>query len=570
MNKSLNTSWVGSLLKIGSLLVLVAAGGCQSLGTWWQNGKRVGPNYGGVNAPVANSFSEVDSPQIDPSSVIDAQWWRVFNDPELDFLIERVVQENLSLKAASWRIAEARAQRNIAMANLFPQSQATTGNLTHNQSSTNTDGFNTFVPITTTNWSVGFDAAWEVDLWGRIRRSIDAADANLCANVKDYDFILITLIGDVASLYINIRAIDERLELARKNVESQQGSLDIATTRFEGGRTSKLDVVQAESNLAATQALIPQLELAQRQFLNALAVLLAVPPSDIQSLGDQGGKVPEIPPAVIVGIPAELIMRRPDIRASEHRLRAQFEQIGIAEAELYPTFSVSGSLGYQAGKLSDLIESGSYNGVIAPGFRWNILNYGRLRNGVRVEQARVNQLCNDFRNTVLDAQREVEDGIVEFLKNSERYQFDKKNEEANRESVELSIAQYKEGKTDFGRVFVVQSGLVQAQDQLVATKANIALGLVETYKALGGGWEIRQGNNVAGFANGVANPPMQPSFDDVLAPDPVPAPTPLDGEQGEAVVPFLGQRNRSRRISPVMSFARNARQSPVQQTARVR
>ena len=463
---------------------------------------------------MANKYSNTDSPQIDFSRIPDTRWWRVFNDPDLDLLISRLYQENLTLKSAACRIAESRAQRNIVAANLFPQSQAATSDFVHNQSSTNSDGFAPFVPITTSNWSVGFDASWEIDLWGKIRRGITSADANICANIKDYDFILVTLIGDVASLYINIRSLDERLELARKNVESLRGSFEIADKRFDAGRTSKLDVVQAESNLAATQALIPQLELARRQSLNSLAVLLAIPPSEIEFLSENSGKLPEIPPSVIVGIPADLVCRRPDVQAAERRLAAQFEQIGIAEAEFYPTFAISGTLGYQAGKLSDLIQSGSYNGTIAPGFRWNILNYGRLLNGVRVEEARVKQLCYDFQNTVLSAQREVEDGIVEFIKNSERYVHDKVNEKANRESLELSVAQYKEGETDFGRVFVVQSSLVQAQDQLVATKANIALGLIETYKALGGGWEIRCEGGVGPFeyvmdGNSEFAPPIQ-------------------------------------------------------------
>ncbi len=480
-------------------LILIVNSGCQSLNYWWNNCRRVGPNYKGASAPTADVFSQSDSPYINPSSVCDPRWWRVFNDPDLDLLIDRLHKQNLSLKAAVCRIAEARALRNIAAANLFPQSQTVESGFVHNQSSQNADGFNPLIPITTDNWSASFDAGWEIDLWGRLKREIASANANICANVKDYDFLLITLIGDVASLYINIRSLDERLELARLNVKSLQGSLEIAKRRFEAGRTSKLDVVQAESNLAATQSLIPQLELAQRQSLNALSVLMAIPPSEIEYLCEGGGKIPEIPASVIVGIPCELIRRRPDIRAAERQLAAQFEQVGIAEADFYPTFTISGTVGYQAAKLSDLIQSGSYTGTIAPGFSWKILNYGRLQNNVRVQQTRVNQLCYDFQNTVLQAQREVEDGIVDFIKNSERYVFDKANEKANRESLNLSLALYKEGEEDFNRVFVVQSNLVQAQDQLVATRANIAQGLISTYKALGGGWEIRCEGGVGEF-----------------------------------------------------------------------
>lgn len=346
-------------------------------------------------------------------------------------------------------------------------------------------------PLTIDDWSVGFDASWEIDLWGRIRRSVRAADAQLTSSIKDYDFALVTLIGDVASLYIQIRSLDERLELARRNVELQEGSLGIATKRFEAGRTSKLDVVQGQSNLAATSSLIPQLELARRQAMNALAVLLGVPPVEADVLLPSTGKIPEVPSEVMVGIPAELICRRPDIRSAERLMAAQFEQIGIAEADLYPTFAFSGTLGYQASRLSNLFEASSFTGTAAPGFRWNILNYGRLRNNVRVQDARVNRIRFDFENQVLGAQQEVEDAIVEFVKSSEQYKFDNDNAEANREAVDLALASYKEGQEDFGRVFVVQTNLVSAQDKLVATKAAIALAVVKTYKALGGGWQIR-------------------------------------------------------------------------------
>ncbi|MEM9412655.1 MAG: TolC family protein, partial [Planctomycetota bacterium] len=290
--------------------------GCSSVKYWWTNNAKIGPNYWAPDSPIASTYTDHRQDLVNVDSRLDPQWWTVFNDPDLNLLVESVFAENLTLKSAAWRIAESRAQRNIAAANLFPQSQAATGSYVHNQSSTNADGFAPFIPITTDNWSVGFDAAWELDLWGRIRRSIDSADANYQANVADYDFILVTLIGDVATLYINVRSIDERLNLAQKNIKSLQGSLDIAQRRFDAGRTSKLDVLQAESNLAATEALIPQLELAQRQSLNAMAVLLGVPPSEISFLSNKSGHLPEVPSSAIVGIPAELLTQRPDIRAA--------------------------------------------------------------------------------------------------------------------------------------------------------------------------------------------------------------------------------------------------------------
>lgn len=470
--------------------LLLASTGCQSLKYWWHNDLKVGPNYAGPQCtPVSPSFTEVDSPKIDPSQVVDDQWWRVFNDPELNLIIASLRDQNLTLKAACFRIREARHQLAIAAANRFPQQQAATADFAHNQNSRNARAAFPGFPLTVDDWSIGFDVGWEVDLWGRIRRSIAAAEAGVQTAVHDYNFALVSLIGETASLYVQIRALDERIELARQNVELQEGSLDIAQKRFEEGRTSKLDVVQAESNLASTRALIPQFELARRQALNALSVLLGIPPSDTIALASSPGRIPEVPPQIIVGIPAELICRRPDIRAAERTMASQFEQIGIAEAELYPTFSVSGSLGYQAARFSDLFSTNSFTGVIAPGFRWKILNYGKLQQAICVEEARFQQIQADFENTVLSAQREVEDGIIEFIKRNEQYEFDLKTAEANAESVKLAVASFTEGKTDFGRVFVVQSNLVLAQDRLVETRTAIALALINTYRALGGGWQ---------------------------------------------------------------------------------
>lgn len=463
--------------------------GCQSVNHWWKNGLRVGPNYSTPAAPLASEYSNGDASQIDASTVVDPDWWLVFNDPDLNWVIDELRSQNLSLKAACYRIKEAQHLRNIAAANLLPQSQQARADFSHTQSSLNSATVFPGFPLTIDDWSTGFDLGWEVDLWGRIRRGVAASDANVQSLIHDRNFAMVSLIAEATSLYVQIRSFDERIELARRNVELQKGSQRIAKVRFVEGRTAKLDVAQAESNLAATQSLIPQFELARRQLSNALSVLLAVPPSEAPHIFDLPGQIPQVPPKVIVGIPAELICRRPDIRAAERRMAAQFEQIGIAEADLYPTLTVSGTLGYQAARLSDLFESPSFTGTIAPGFRWNILNYGRLKQAIFVEEARFRQIQLDFESTVLDAQREVEDGIIEFIKRNEQYTFDLKTTEANEESVELAIASFKEGKTDFGRVFVVQTNLVNAQDRLVETKAAIALALINTYRALGGGWQ---------------------------------------------------------------------------------
>lgn len=469
--------------------------GCQSLKYWWDNDYRVGPNYAEPIAPVAGAYSE--SNKLDKSGVIrinsatlaDPQWWKTFNDPFLDDLIENVFAQNLTLKQAAWRIEQARALRDIQSTNLLPQQTIGSGAYARNQN--NSLG----PPVSSNLWSTGFNSSWEIDFWGKIRRNIDASNADLCAAIKDYDYSMVTLAGDVATLYIQILALEERIGLAQQNVTALQGSLRIARDRMDAKVASPLDVAQAESNLYSTQALIPSLELSLRKSLNGLAVLLGIPPSHVSSLGPTGGKLPIIPAQVMVGIPAELVMRRPDIRSAERSMKSQFESIGIAESALYPTFSIVGNLGYQAPEIRDLFTTSGFTGGISPKFSWNILNFGRIKNQVRANEAQFNQLQYDFESRVLKAQEDVENSMFDFIKSHELYLISVENERANVEAARIVNVQFKAGNVDFGRVFVVQANLVQVQDQLVTNKANIALALINTYRSLGGGWEIKSNIN---------------------------------------------------------------------------
>jgi NodT family efflux transporter outer membrane factor (OMF) lipoprotein len=473
-----------TLLTLLVCLGLSASIGCSSLEYWRNNGFKVGPNYCPPTAPVASEFSQQSSPFIRNAQLLDPQWWLVFNDPDLNVLIESLCEQNLTLKQAAWRIEESRALLAAQTTTLLPQQNFASGAYSRNQN--NALG----PPVSSDRWSFGYSSAWELDLWGKIRRNIDASQAQLDASVKDYDFALVSLIGDVASLYIQIRSLEERIALAQQNIESFKGSLDVAKAREEEDVASPLDVVQAESNLLLTQASIPRLEFARLQALKSLSVLLGIPPSEINSLGN-AGVLPEIPREVIIGIPAELLTRRPDIRAAERNLKASFEAVGITEAELYPSLSISGNLGYASGEFRDLFSTSAFNGGIGPAFNWNVLNFGRIKQQVRASEARFNQLKLDFENRVLSAQQEVETSMIEFIKTHEEYEFNLANEKATREAARIGLEQYKAGDVDFGRVFVVQSNLVQAQDALVANRASIALALINTYRSLGGGWEFR-------------------------------------------------------------------------------
>ena len=340
--------------------------------------------------------------------------------------------------------------------------------------------------------SVGLGAAWELDVWGKFRRNIEAADASLDASVEDYDAILVALLGETASTYAELRSLQQRLKYAQQNVEIQQGSLGIAEVKFRNGAVTELDVTQARNNLADTSQLIPLLENQIRLANNRLCVLLGIPPRDLtEELGP--GSIPTAASQVAVGIPANLLRRRPDVRAAERLVAAQSARIGVAAADLLPHFSIRGAIQLDSENLSDLFESGSTAGAFTGGFNWDILNYGRLLNNVLVQDVRFQQLAVDYQQTVLQANAEVEDAINSFLKSQERLLRVAEAVESSRRSVDIAVAQYRADAIDFNRVFNLQTRLVEDQDTLATVQGDIARSLIATYRALGGGWEIRDG-----------------------------------------------------------------------------
>ena len=480
------------------LLLLAPALGCGSLSRWWHNGMKVGPDYGRPVVPVAPAWVDAAEDELVVQSEPVVDWWRVFNDPTLDHLVAAAYQQNLPLRAAALRVLEYRAQRNIAAANLFPQSQLAFGQYSRNQLSRTVANAFSGGPVRFNDLQTGFDLSWEIDIWGRLRRAIESADATLDSEIENYDHVLVTLIGDVAAAYIELRSFDERIRLAERNVEIQSGSLQIAKSREEFGRVSELDVHQALTNVADTRSLIPALRQGRRLAVNRLALLLGTSPYELEPILRERGQLPEAPTEAIVGIPADLIRRRPDVRDAERQVAAQSAQIGIAEAELYPQFAISGEIRVNSENGSDLFSTNSIAGFAAPGFRWKILNYGRLMNNVRVQELRFQQAIVQYENTVLSAQREVEDAIVQFLTSKERARELRISAEAAETSAELVREQYRLGRADFGRVFVLEASLVQAQDNLIANQAEVAITLTRIYKALGGGWQLRAQNAYSG------------------------------------------------------------------------
>jgi len=478
---------INALLPV--LAVTLLLGGCTSLG----------PDF--VRPEVAEEKTWLDeNKEIASTAAEPDEWWQLFNDPVLNTLVEKAYNQNLPLQVAGLRIYEARAQLGIATGLQYPQTQVAGGLATANRLSENSPNFIPLMDNTFANYQAGFDATWELDFWGRYRRGIESADANLSATVADYDNALVSLTAEVARVYVNIRILEERLKIAHDNIKLQKQSLRIATVRFSNGATTELDVQQAKTNLAGTRAQVPVLTRQIRQAKNALSVLMGMPPAELSGILGEPGTIPVAPDQVAVGIPAELLRRRPDVRQAELQAASQSALIGVAETELYPRFSLLGSIGFQTSdtgnsSASDLFDSDSLGYSVGPAFSWNILNYGRLRNNVRVQDARYQQTIVNYQNTVLTAYQEVEDAMVGFIQAREESGIRAEGAQSAKRSTVISNIQYREGTVDFQRVIDSERTLVLQQDQWTRARGDISLNLIAMYKALGGGWQLREGND---------------------------------------------------------------------------
>ncbi len=463
---------------------------------------KVGPNFLRPEVKVASNWMEAGE-RVKNERADYRNWWHAFNNQILDRLIDRAYRENLSLRIAGVRVLEARAQLGISTGRLYPQTQQAFGYLQYNRTSEAAPLAN-LEPKSLLEFrqsEIGLLASWELDFWGKFRRTIESADAALLVTVADYDNALVSLTADVANTFIEIRTIEKRLRIARENVETQKKSLQIAEVRFQYGIAPELDVEQSKTVLHDIVAFIPSLETQLRQAKNALSVLLGLPPGDLVDLTEGSPEIPVSPPQVVVGMPADLLRRRPDIRSAEQQAAAQCALIGVAQSELYPAFSLTGTFGFlssDAGKfsLSDMFRWSSRTVQAGPSFQWNMLNYGRIRNNVRMQDARFQELLLAYQNTVLKAQQEVEDNLAAFLRAQERAESLARSAAASKKSLDLAVLMYQAGLADFTTVLISQKALLDEQDKLAVTLGNISRSLVGVYRALGGGWEIREGQDL--------------------------------------------------------------------------
>lgn len=463
--------------------------------TFALGGCAVGPDFQPPEAAVQDNWIEKGDKRVS-NKEIKSEWWRTFRDPTLDRLVHAAAEQNLPVQIAGLRILEARAQLGIAIGQLFPQDQAGSGAATWNKISEQAANKANLPKHAFADYSIGFDATWEVDFWGRYRRGVEAADASMMRTIADYDNALVSLTAEVARTYVVIRTFEVLLEIARENVRLQEDGLQIAEARFRAGATSELDVAQQKALLQNTIASIPDLQTGLQQAKNALSVLLGQPPGGIDKLLRGARKIPSASPRVSVGVPAELLRRRPDIRAAEMNAATESARIGIAESDLYPRFFLFGDIGVQASDLGKIFAPGSLFLTAGPSFRWSILNYGRIANNIRAQDARLQEALVNYQDVVIRAARESEDALIAFLKGQQRAAALQKSVEAARRAVELSFIQYREGAENFQRVLDAQTRLLDERNRLAETRSSIATNLVALYKALGGGWEIRNGKPI--------------------------------------------------------------------------
>jgi NodT family efflux transporter outer membrane factor (OMF) lipoprotein len=360
-------------------------------------------------------------------------------------------------------------------------------------------------------WARSWNLAWELDFWGRFRRAIESAEDSLDASIENYDDVLVILLGDVADAYVQIRTLQQRIGYLWENVRLQKEIVVLTEAKLKGGEISAIDTDQAKSDLAQFEAQIPPLEIAMRQQNDRLCVLLGVPVCDlVPKLGP--APIPTAPVTVGVGIPCELLTRRPDVRRAERQAAAQCAQIGVAVADLYPAVSITGTIGGASEDFARLFDSLSFKGTIGPSFQWNILNYGRILSNIKFEEAKFQELVAAYQQTVLNANSEVEDGLVQFLKSQRQVKSLLEANAATLDGVRLARINYKEGTAAFIVVARYMEQLVQIQDNLAQAEGNVVLGLIHAYRALGGGWQIRleDGQAEAGKGPGPLLPPQEP------------------------------------------------------------
>lgn len=416
-----------------------------------------------------------------------AQWWGSLNDSTLAGLIERAVANNLDLRAAEARVRESRARRGLAAADRFP-TVTVGGSATASESGGGSPTGGAVVDSSTTLYSAGFDASWEADLFGAKRSSLEAATATLDASVEELRDVLVTLTSEVAINYVEVRLTQARLATANAVLQTQQDSLEIAQFRLQAGLTNQLDVDQAQSSLEQTRASIPALQATVVQAMNRVDVLLGQFPGTVATELDVPRAIPDPPITLAIGLPAEVLSRRPDVRRAERQLAAQTARVAVATAARYPRLTLIGSIGLEALAFSNLLSTAARALTGSLGVSQNVFDAGRIRQNIAIQAAIQDQAAVAYDVAVLGALEDVENALVAYAEEQARLRALVDATEAARRAAALADQRYRAGLTDFLVVLIAQRSLLTLEDQLAISRGTVASNVIRLYKAAGGGW----------------------------------------------------------------------------------
>jgi multidrug efflux system outer membrane protein len=430
--------------------------------------------------PSAAATSQTSATIAGPVEVV--QWWRTFNDPVLDSLVERAAKQNLDLQQATARLRQARASLGVATSALFPEID--------NDDSYTHSGSGAARSRSTDLYIVGLDATWEVDIFGGVRRGVEAADATLRAAVWDRRDTLVTLVSEVAIDYINLRGYQRRIAIASRNLDSELRTADLTRQKFAAGFAAQLDVANAEAQAETTESDIPPLQTAAQQTIYALSILLGREPATLLDELSSERQIPITPAEIPIGLPAELLRRRPDIRRAEAQLHAATAEIGVATAQLYPQLSLTGDLDFEAAKIKPLGNWASSIWSFGPTVTWPIFTAGRIEANIQVQNALQEQALLTYRQTILTALQDVENALIAYSREQARRSALARAVVSNRQALDLSTRLYRQGLTEFLNVLNAERSLLGVEDALAQSEANVAIDLASLYKALGGGWQI--------------------------------------------------------------------------------
>lgn len=444
----------------------------------------VGPDYAPPEQKLPDSWKggSMGITQGAPGRELLAEWWATLHDPILSDLIQRAVVNNPDLGQARARIREQRARRNISRAGLFPVLDAS-GSQRKSRSSEEM-GSGKEMDL----YSADVDASWELDLFGGTRRSLEAATAELEAGEEDLRDVLVSLLAEVALNYTDVRVLQARMDVVEKNIVLQDQARELAQSLYDSGLSGGLGVQQAKYNLENTRSQVPALRISLEEAKNRIALLLGEAPGSVHGTLETHGPVPVCPPEIAVGVPADVLRQRPDIRRAERKLAAQTARIGAATADLYPKLSLSGSIGYESLDPDRLFLAGSRSWGFGPRITWPIFRAGSIRSNIEVQSALQEELLGRYESVVLNALGEVENQLTVYMEEQIRKQNLKEARQAAMLALDLALDQYRAGMTDFTDVLDAQRSLLSFEENLIRNEGNIVSGLVRLYKALGGGW----------------------------------------------------------------------------------